>query len=338
MTSRFQFTAILTIIAVLGCSLAAQPVHRHALATNPALKPLTTTNYPVTVRISGIAHLIGKKGDKTRLLVVPNLTAVNPRHAPLLLATPDYKPYGLGKKRTQTLPDSSTVTYYYTEMTAGLEIDLIKSGLASQGSLDFDESDKDQNGSPAECPDPQYAKRRSLYWLPRLSTASGVGFNVRSAYSKKDPSPTDVVTRIEIEDGTLDADPGADRFVFDVNGKKKHTQAVTKELRYTFLAALDSAAPVLTLYGRQFKKKPSDTNQYVEIARFEPYNGAIEIHLANVVEDDFFKPMAMATLPHFHLYYGAVSRFWGVPTANATRGNTCGGVGGSVECGPDQLP
>ena len=43
-----------------------------------------TTNYPVTIHITGVAFLIGNKGDATRKLVVPNLTAANPRHAPLL--------------------------------------------------------------------------------------------------------------------------------------------------------------------------------------------------------------------------------------------------------------
>jgi len=339
MTSRFLLTTF-TTIALVACCPDSHSSHQPHEVKPVAAKPLgSTTNYPVTLRISGIVHLVGNKGDKTRLLVVPNLTAANPRHAPLLLATADYKPYGLGKQRVQTLPDGSTVTYLYTELTPGLELDLVKSNIYLQNTLDFDETDKDANGKPAECPVPPYAKRRSLYWLPRLSRVSGVSFNVKSAYSKKDPSPADVVTRMEIVDGALDAQPGGDKFVFAVNGNTKQTQAVATELQYTFMAALDASTPVFTLYGRQFKKQSNDPDQWVEIAHFVPYNGRIEIVLANVVEDDFFKPTAMAYLPHFDLYYGAVSRFLGVPIATATRGDKCGGgVGGTVECGPDSLP
>lgn len=338
MTARFLFTAFATIALVACCpdSQSSHPINKPV-----APKPLgSTINYPVTLHISGIVHLLGSKGDKTRLLIVPNLTAANPRHAPLLLATADYQPYGLGKKRVQTLPDLSTVTYLYTELTPGLELDLVTSGIYKQNFLDLDETDKDAAGKPAECPDPPYAKRRSLYWLPRLSKVSGVSFNVKSASSKKDPSPADVVTRMEIVDGSLDVLPGADKFVFAVNGKTKQTQAVATELQYTFLAALDASTPVFTLWGRQFKKNSNDPDQPpVEIARFVPYNGKIEIVIANVVEDDFFKPMTMAYLPHFDLSYSVVSRFFGVPIATATRGDKCGGgVGGTIECGPTQIP
>ena len=144
-----------------------------------------------------------------------------------------------------------------------------------------------------------------------------------------------MITRIEIDDGTLVAVPGGDRFQFSVNGRKRHTQAVAIELQYTFYAALDSATPLFTLVGRQFKSSPA---QYVTIATFKPYQDEIHITLATVVEDEFFKQPLMPDLPHFGLYYAGVSRFWGVPVAVATRGNACPSVGGTVECGPAQLP
>jgi len=340
MIPRLVIAPFVTLsLAACGATPPMQHTHSSVPHTSPHTT-IVTAKYPITLHITGLVYLIGAKGTKTRLLVVPNLTAANPRHAPLILATADYAPYGLGKQRIQTLPSGDMITYQYAELTPGLEIDLMQSGLSPRGSLDLDETDKDANGKQAECPFPPYATQRSLCWLPRLSNASGVSLNIKKAYSRKDPSSSDVATRIEIIDGSLDAVPGSDRFAFAVNGKPTYTQAVATELDYTFDAALDSSNPVFSLYGRQFKKNPNDADQFVEIARFKPYNGSIHVTIANVPEDDFFKPMAMAYLPHFELNYAAVTRFLGVPIATATRGNRCPGgpVGGTIECGPTQLP
>ena len=184
--------------------------------------------------------------------------------------------------------------------------------------------------------------------MPRLTTVSkhtGAA-TLKTAFTKKDPSASDVVTRLEFVDGTLKAGLPEQffRYAFQRNGvpaSDDHVQAVASELRYSFKAKLKTVTiggvteDVFVLVGRKF-----GTSTTVDIARVKPVDGSAIIVLANVVKNDFFHPVPVAKNDHFKHLYGVFDTSTTIAPTVPVKGTMCPISPGDsgVECGPDRLP
>jgi hypothetical protein len=285
------------------------------------------TRVVVTLKVSGIAHLIGS-GPSQRLLVIPNETGKG--HQLMLAATPNY----ISSQAASLLTSGPTVqkgtgyTYDYRELPPGFEIDLppvVESSLlfSDEGDATNDECPFPDSGTPDE----------SLHWLPHLSKASGVTASVKPAFVQVDPSSANVSARLDITKGLLTSElsPLVHSFTFSSGGTPKLKQAVATYLVYTFSVDVSASAPVFTLRGHDF----SANHVPVVLGNFIPDLGNIEIILANVPIADFFN-QTPAPLAHFALHYDAVN---GASPPSVIMGSLCRhGLGGDVECGPTQIP
>jgi hypothetical protein len=235
-----------------------------------------------------------------------------------------------------------TTNYQYRDYPDGYEIDLIASGWYNASPrLDYKEDgDKDKpNAGDLNVECPEEGNPKSLHWLPRLSTVSGrIPLKVKASLVDPNPSPRDVLARIEMKDGTLAASVRAQvaKYEFVVPGpNNNHKQAVADYLDYTFPAYMKSTDTYFVLVGRKFK---SDPPEYQELARVKPVGTEVVLTLANVMEHDFFHPMITNTLPHFSDYYSIIDSppVKGEPRFVKNCENS--GADSGVECGPDRAP
>jgi hypothetical protein len=352
MKTRFLAILMVTSMAMLaGCkkeeTVSETATETSATATSStALSATTTTFTPpatttVTLKFTGIVHLNGTATNH-RTVIVPNLISAS--HVPLLLAEPKYVVGNdLPTTGLQTLKNADgdvikQTSFRFAPMTPGIDIDLIASKLKPSGSLTFSEAG-DKNNPPGgleeECPKLPNVTKESLHWLTRLSAAVGdPSATVKPEYLLPVPATSDVVTRVEINDGAMKAEAGATSYAYTVNGTVTHRQAVSSFLNYTFTAELDANGQ-FTLMGKSFDGKTS-----APIAKFtpDPETNTIEICVANAKQTDFFDPpgVSMSSLPHLDLYFKILNTTQPVPPTTS-KSRECGGVG-NVDCGPDRTP
>jgi hypothetical protein len=324
-----SFTITLVAITVLAIGFVTR---RSATAAPPQTVTATAfaEDVEVTLRVTGIAHLIGDAGSKQRTLVIPNHK--NADHDLLVLVNTKFKSALLDDERTV-----DGITYAYDEFPEGYEIDLAASGWippTTTGTLTADETG-DQTDEP--CPGGM-APRDSLHWLPRMSTVNKDAVTVKHSHQEKDPKAKHVLARMEITDGKLTSalQPSARKFEFDTNGATggDFVQAVADYLVYKFTARVVTGQPFV-LKARKFRSDKGDPEEWREIVRVTPVSNVVEITLANVIEDNFFHPEKITEIEHFHHYYDALHK----PVKNirkVTAGNKCdgGGADSGVECGP----
>ena len=303
------------------------------------LKPIE-----VTLRFTGMVHLVGSAADQ-RLVVVPKVSG----HT-FLLTT-------LASNDTELLPDTGTIKIgteethvKYRVFPSGYEIDLAESGWIESGTpkLDFTEAG-DENNPPnsknAECPDGN-APAKSLHWLPSLSAASKTPVKIKLDFQQKDPPASKIHTRLEITEGRVEAalplEPS--RFEFDRNGKidqndGDHIQAMANSLDFVYTAYVDPNKPYYVLKGRKFRSKPADADQWAELVRIKPASDKVVLTFANVVKNDFFNPKSPTQIVHFHHYYEITDTKYDakkekvVALQNNCPKSPSGGESG-VECGP----
>lgn len=320
-------------------------------ATGTVATTLTGVNLtPVTVkiRVTGIAHLVDDDSDpaKRRLLVIPNHEGFfGGGHRLLLLVNTFFTSELLGKTKTRTIA-GTTITYAYEEFPSGYEIDLEASGWVPPASPNLKFNEKG-DATGAQCPatgtDTSGPPRDSLHWLPRLSTVSMASFTVKTSHKQKDPDEDDVLTRIDLKDGHLQAVLQAvpRRFEFDRDGTVgtggDHVQAVADAVEFTFTAMVAPGKPFV-LKGRKFKRAVADPEQWLELVRVMP-NPNVVIDLANVRPNEFFSPKRTNTIPHFHAYYDIVDKPKKVKRVIDTETDCDGSANDSgVECGPIRVP
>jgi hypothetical protein len=305
----------------------------------------------VTLRIRGIAHLVGESATNQRLLVVPNhKNLAGMKHDLLILVSSRYESELPGNPRTKT---RAGVTYKFDDFPEGHEIDLKESGWKppSTAKLTFSEA----GDSPAVlCPSEESAPAGSLHWLPRLSTVSKATFSVKPDHKAKDPRPRDVLTRIEMVDGSLTSvmtsDPRAFEFDRDgQNGGGDHIQAIADALEFKFTAMVEPGRPFV-LKGRKFKASSNDADTRIDLVRVVPQltpagKRTVEIELANVVASDFFADVHSAAMPHIDHYYDIIespNRIQGLRKATCSGPVAAGDIDtmstSGVECGPDRVP
>lgn len=305
----------------------------------------------VTLKVTGLAYLVGTKTDATRTLVVPKI----PQHNTLLLTTPINRSTladsGLLNQQKDQKKDGDTAfsqTFFFRQFPDAVEIDLESSGWTKPATPVLE---ADETGDPsAECPSRTIPKE-SLHWLPHLATVSKhtpapTMADLDTDFTDKDPDDKKVTTRLEFVDGRLEVEMGGGgigKFQFTRNGQLQpddHKQAIATYLRYRFPAKMEDVTISgqternFVLRGRRFRG--SDRKEV--IARFKPDgNGHIEIVLANTVDFFFLKPPAKVEhLPHaYAIFKGSAVK----PTV-PVRVETCLGAPGAsgVECGPLRVP
>jgi hypothetical protein len=284
----------------------------------------------VTVKVSGIAHLIGQ-GPNRRLLLFPNQT---PGHKLMLATIKDYVSTQAASLLTSgpIVQGTTGTSYIFRELPPGFEIDL--PSIVETSLVFSDEGDT----SNAECPSPQStADDKSLHWLPHLSKASGVSVSAKPTFVQVDPSATDVSARLNITRGTLISELSRNlhsfEFVNPTSGTVNLTQAVATYLVYTFTVDLPSATPTFALQGHSFS-----THASIPLGNFVPDpHDNIVIVLANVPIADFFNPGAATALGHFNLHYNTLNPGATPPTVRI-KGFCRHGLSADVECGPTQIP
>jgi hypothetical protein len=311
----------------------------------PASAQPTLKAVDVTIEITGISHLVDgeRYPDKERTLVVTNHHGWfgSGHHLFLLVNSDDFADTKLLEgKRTRDF-NGQKVKYAYREFPDGYEIDLVASGwFNASPQLNFKEDgdkDKPNAGDPnAECPD---GNKTSLHWLPRLSTVSGTNLTVKKSHTDANPSAKDVLTRIAMKDGTLEASvhPATPKYEFKIGGANNHKQAVADSLIYKFTAYVKDG-DYFVLQGRKFNPDTNAPQEWQELARVMPVNSKVIFMLANVIEDDFFNPMITHTLDHFDKFYAIIES----PPVKAKpvyvmNCNNSGNNSG-IECGPDRVP
>jgi hypothetical protein len=341
---RRKFGSLLLSVVLFSSCGPQDPVPPPAPGTPVATASaeVKTDEVKVVLRVTGIAHLV-EVAAKERLLLVPNLMG-DINHVPLLLVNSGYT---VDKKllNQYRVVDLGAGTFgeafNFRVFPVGYEIDLKASGLdLSAPALDLDETG---DSNDADCPGGGVTAD-SLHWLPHLVKVAKVNSGTpktKKAHVGTDPSPVDVVTRIEIKDGKLRSDLRSNRkFEFDldnVEGNDK-IQAVADALIYTFKVKLAAGQPFV-LKGRRFKANVSDAEKTIDIASITPKSNQVEIVLANVVTESFFAPRATDEIPHFHHYYDSVDGDLKMPAPKFLKAKICGNPNdGGTECGPDRTP
>jgi hypothetical protein len=252
------------------------------------------------------------------LIIMPNFTQEPGHpHDVLLAARPEYVAGGLPLSADQFDVDPVTAnetiidTFMYAELppagvSTGIEIDLRKSGVTFSGGLEMDRG----QGSTAECPEPfTTTPKASLHWLPQLTKVSkATHLTLREAFIKRDPAREDVLLRMELPGGRLEAEltPQMRKYQFVIDGQPASddvVQTVAMSLNYTFTINLPPGGTFI-LRGRKFGA-PGEANDLVELGRFKPGDDSrIVLDLMNMPKDDFFhQHHDTASIPHFHLHY-----------------------------------
>lgn len=307
----------------------------------------------VTLKVTGMAYLVGTKADATRTLVVPKV----PQHETLILTENNrsgLSDHGLLKDEKPQKKEGDPAfsrTFFFRKFPSAVEIDLEASGWTKPSPPVLV---ADEPGDPAAvCPKigPPSVPKESLHWLPHLATVSKhptkpTIADLDDAFIRKDPDDKKVITRLEFSDGRLTAEMAGGpigKFQFTRNGTRQpddHEQTIATFLRYRFPAKLEAVTldgqteNLFVLRGRPFKGKESKE----VIARFKPdANGNIEIVLANTVDFFFLKPpQKVEHLPHAYKIFKNDAVAATVPERIARCPAAPGDSG--VECGPLRVP
>jgi hypothetical protein len=288
----------------------------------------TTIDVNVTLKFTGITHLIGKKVTE-RLIVIPNHS--EDEHE-LIIASPII----FGPDLPNEKGDGTTV-YKWGPAPLGFKFDLKKSTGwvdALNKELKFTEL-----GDPADtCPEAYDAPAESLHWLPRLSTVSKhFQAKVKAEFEVENPDKSKVWARLQLKKdefgGRLEAELPAQRFKFIFReGWYKDDdirQTIAAYLNYTFVVQLDEADPKFKLMALDYDGNP------ITLGTFKAVNRKIDIIFANMMPEEFFKQQDRSS--HFDLYFLAIDGAPAVHVHNLYK-KCGGGVGSEIECGPVRLP
>ena len=317
------------------------------VASTTSASAVKTKKFKVTLKISGAAHLVD--GATPPFLIVPNFLKEDPPHQAFLLAIPaGVAPGGLTNTRDQLDMDHldphtnqplNLGTFMFSEIPAGVEIDLEQSGVVfpAGSTLTFVPGDASNDVCPSDVPGVG-TPPNSMHWIPRLSKVSKQSkpFDLKSTFTSKDPSGDLVAARLEMKGGSLEPElsPLRRAYRFRIGGVDADddvVQTVSMSLNYTFLVDLPEDKPVFTLQGRKF-----GTTTLIPLGSFKPFTGTdqIQIDLINLPEDEFFKLHDTRSLPHFHMHYAVFSGFPLKAVPKLVQNCSGGSIKPLFECGP----
>lgn len=325
---RSMLSSVIGIVLILVMTaMCASPGARLATTTSTA----TTTTVHVSLRFTGIVHLVGTAPDE-RLVVARNLTKETMKHFPVIIASDSFP---------SNLPKTGTVggrDYHWNDLPVGITIvPALDTALGHNVTLSLSE-----DGDPrTTCPkgSTTTVAPDSLHWLPRLSNVSPVTGTpaVDPKYTTATPAGSDVVFRLPIKNGKLLADELSTQiFAFSDGQASYGEQTVANFLRYHFDVELKRTS---TSDPFEFDLVAQDfSGATTTLGTFEPSGDEIEIIIANLPDKAFFNPMLYKPLMHFKdLSYSITTGI--TPMTPILLTQTCGGpVGSEVECGPVRVP
>jgi hypothetical protein len=316
---------------------AVAPTTATTASVGPNLEKIT-----VKIRTTGIASLVeGADPAKQRILVIPPVSA---HDLLVLIDRTVFTIYFPTDTADQTDANNTVLaSYKFGIYPDGYEVDLAASGwIAPQSPALVFDTTGDSASTPEACPNDTSGGNvspNSLHWLPRMSYVNRDPVKAKATHVKKDPKSTDVLARIDMTDGKLEAETRSKRkFEFDTaEASGDHVQVLADYLVYTFDAWIAPGQPFV-LRGRKFNPS-GGADEWKEIARVKPFNKTVSITLANVVKNDFFKPKPVDESVHFHEFYNALDG----PKRNIVKVKykadcPVGPGDDGLECGPNRVP